>query len=707
MGRKPKAGAEQSIAAAFAKTAAAKKAVAKPRVAAKPKATSLRVASPELKADKSNRSAGYEKLTPAKRKEYTDASKESFGEALAAFQDESKRQCLDSAFAEVERKVVGDVVQSSMEKSNQWQPGIDVDLQGDSKLGSSTSNAAANVVDPVQTRPVFQTDSEPCALKQAEVPEGAGVQQRDADENQKKYNQEEDCPEAKKVDGDAANAAEVQPADVSASKQCEMPPLEGDESMLSKGSHDESAVVLSAATAVVAASAASTPCHAEAHVLEAGSELGPPSSEPGNLPGPVKPEDADVQMDAAAMASELDHHLRDDDESQKKENQKESKEDCPQGKKVDGHAASAAEVQPADASASKQREMPPSEGDKSMLSKGNHDESAVAPSAGLVKPDADVPMEAAGKASEPDHSPRDEDADENQKKENQEEDCPEAKKVDGDAANAAEVQPADVSASKQCEMPPLEGDESMLSKGSHDESAVVLSAATAVVAASAASTPCHAEAHVLEAGSELGPPSSEPGNLPGPVKPEDADVQMEAAATASEPDHRPRDEDESQKKEKELREDCSEGQAAPDVGGLFGEAGPAAFGGDMDAEPDAGVPNVEDYKAKILQELLEMSDVERRSKIEKADMHEDLHEYNQFLKERGLPEVSFAYEVQTAAGVGACVPLSGFFAWLWEKEHENEKDGDDCGSEGSLTEMIEKEMDKMQGMEGLFARDMF
>ena len=688
MGRRPKAAAEQSIAAAFAKTSAAKKAVAKPRGPAKAKASSVTVASPELKADNSSSSAGYEKLTPAKRKEYKDASQECFGEASGAkstqggVQDESKRQCLNSALADMEHKVFVDVVQSTMEKANQWHPGIDIDLQS-----TSTNDAAADAVDPAQAAP------EPCTLKQVEVFE---------DVNQKKEKGTEDYPEAKTVDGHAANVAEVHPADASASKQCEMPPSDGDESMLSN--HDKSAVAPSAAAAaaaVIVASAVSTPCHAEAHLLESGSELGQASSEPGNAADPVKPGEDDVPMDAAGKPSELD---------------------CPEAKTIDGDAANVAEVHPADASASNQCEMPPSDGDQSMLP--NHEESAVAPSAaaaaaavivasavstpchaeahllesgselgqassepgntaGPVKPgEDDIPMDAAGKPSELDPRPRDED--ENQKKERETEDCPEAKTVDGHAATAAEVHLADVSVSNQCEMPPSDGDESMIPnpKGNHDESA----ASPSVDAAMATSTPCHGEAHLLEPGSEGGQASSEPGNIADPVKPGEADVPMDAAGKPSELDHQ----------ETEI-EDCTEGQD------LFGEAGPVASGGDMGAEPDSVLPQVDDYKEQILQEFLEMSDSERRSKIEWADMHEDLHEYNQFLKERGLPVVSFGHEVQTGATVNACVPLSGFFAWLWEKDHENENSGDDRGSEESITDTLERYMDKM--VEGHFGRD--
>ena len=412
MGRKAKAAPEQSISAAFAKTAAAvKKAKAKPSVAGKAKADSVKAASIDFKASTKNgsTSSGGEKLTPAKRKEYKDASKECFAEALGAKsaqgegQDASKRQCLKSAVSEVERKVVADVIQSTMEKSNELHPGNAVDFSG---LGSSTNDA-----NPAQAAP------EPCAFEQVGAPVGAG----DDDENPGKEKEKEDCPEAKTVAGDdpaaAANVATVHLADVSASKQCEM---------------------------------------------------------------------------------------------------------------SSGEAAEQAEP---------------------MLPHGNQDESAAAPSV----------------------------------------------------------------------------------------------AATAVFASAASDAPAHCQA----------------GGVPDQldVKPEDADadVPMDAASKPSDLDH--------------------------------------AACGNLSAENPELSQVEEDYKGEILQELLEMSESERRSKIEWADMHEDLYEYNQFLKEQGLSAVSFGLEIQRSAGLNSCVPLSGFMAWLWERNLQETEN--DCGSEGSLTDALEKELEKV------------
>ena len=540
MGRKAKAAPEQSISAAFAKTAAAvKKAKAKPSVAGKAKADSVKAASIDFKASTKNgsTSSGGEKLTPAKRKEYKDASKECFAEALGAKsaqgegQDASKRQCLKSAVSEVERKVVADVIQSTMEKSNELHPGNAVDFSG---LGSSTNDA-----NPAQAAP------EPCAFEQVGAPVGAG----DDDENPGKEKEKEDCPEAKTVAGDdpaaAANVATVHLADVSASKQCDMPSGEAAEQaepMLPHGNQDESAVVPSvAATAVFASAASDAPAHCQ----------------DGGVPDQldVKPEDAD----------------------------------------------------------------------------------------------ADVPMDAASKPSELDHLPPNEA--ENQRKEKEKEDCPEAKTVAGDdpaaAANVATVHLADVSASKQCDMPSGEAAEQaepMLPHGNQDESAVVPSvAATAVFASAASDAPAHCQ----------------DGGVPDQldVKPEDADadVPMDAASKPSDLDH--------------------------------------AACGNLSAENPELSQVEEDYKGEILQELLEMSESERRSKIEWADMHEDLYEYNQFLKEQGLSAVSFGLEIQRSAGLNSCVPLSGFMAWLWERNLQETEN--DCGSEGSLTDALEKELEKV------------
>ena len=110
------------------------------------------------------------------------------------------------------------------------------------------------------------------------------------------------------------------------------------------------------------------------------------------------------------------------------------------------------------------------------------------------------------------------------------------------------------------------------------------------------------------------------------------------------------------------------------------------------------------YRERILQELLEMTDESRRRELEWADMHPDLHEYNTSLKERGLQEVSFeGGRYKGGFGSNASVPLSGFMAWLWEKEQREKGDNSDedheagSGSDAeSLTALIESEMSKME-----------
>ena len=121
------------------------------------------------------------------------------------------------------------------------------------------------------------------------------------------------------------------------------------------------------------------------------------------------------------------------------------------------------------------------------------------------------------------------------------------------------------------------------------------------------------------------------------------------------------------------------------------------------------------YRERILQELLEMTDESRRKELEWADMHPDLHEYNASLKERGLQELSFeGGRYKGGFGSNASVPLSGFMAWLWEKEQREKGDDSDedheaeagSGSDAeSITALIESEMSKMEfdKSEGHFA----
>ena len=101
-------------------------------------------------------------------------------------------------------------------------------------------------------------------------------------------------------------------------------------------------------------------------------------------------------------------------------------------------------------------------------------------------------------------------------------------------------------------------------------------------------------------------------------------------------------------------------------------------GGKLKNEDSA--ESAECYRERLLQELLEMTDDSRRIKLEWADMHPALHEYNAILKEKGLREVSFSGgRYMGGFGINASVPLSEFMAWLWEKEHD-EKDNEQAGS---------------------------
>ena len=115
-------------------------------------------------------------------------------------------------------------------------------------------------------------------------------------------------------------------------------------------------------------------------------------------------------------------------------------------------------------------------------------------------------------------------------------------------------------------------------------------------------------------------------------------------------------------------------------------------------EAESELPQAESYKEKLFQELLEMNERQRLSKVEWADMHEDLYEYNQSLKEKGLPEVHFEVGTATALAnsLNACVPLSEFMTWLWERE---EKENDSETDDDPLEVMLEKAMDAYVGDE--------
>ena len=130
------------------------------------------------------------------------------------------------------------------------------------------------------------------------------------------------------------------------------------------------------------------------------------------------------------------------------------------------------------------------------------------------------------------------------------------------------------------------------------------------------------------------------------------------------------------------------GAAVADTTGLFGtEPGPGS---------DRNVDEVqmENQREVLLQQLLEMNESDRVSQLQKAEIHPDLTQFNEELKERSLPQFWFGHECQRGQGaLDACGPLSDFLAWLWAKDQKEDQSCWGDGSSVSLTELVERQMD--------------
>ena len=153
MGRKPAQKDGQPLATAFAKGAAAKPKAPKsgsgPKTAPKTKpvqnqeeALKVLPVVPEFgdaaskTQPKASSSALHQAVPPAKRKEFAEGSKESFGQALAAGASdeghlephEAKRLCLESAARKSEKAVVEDLARAQADSANQEHQGTGLEM---------------------------------------------------------------------------------------------------------------------------------------------------------------------------------------------------------------------------------------------------------------------------------------------------------------------------------------------------------------------------------------------------------------------------------------------------------------------------------------------------------------------------------------------------------------------------------------------------
>jgi len=162
MGRKPAQKDGQPLAKAFAKGAAAKQkapaAKTAPKTNSRQDQASLKVLPvvPEFGDTASKEASGsapHQAVPPAKRKEFAEGSKDSFGQALAAgASDEGhlephKRLCLESAAQTAEKAVIEDLVRAQLDKANQehQSTGLEVDTGAEGTISKSSSTALGAV----------------------------------------------------------------------------------------------------------------------------------------------------------------------------------------------------------------------------------------------------------------------------------------------------------------------------------------------------------------------------------------------------------------------------------------------------------------------------------------------------------------------------------------------------------------------------------